>query len=366
MGDRPSLRFGVVVCVLVGLLLGGCALFGESRPSERAGRTPSREERDRRDRADARARVLAERAKVRKVEPVSGKVIIGVFDKDTVEGRTGFERAVGRRVAVSAQYRAWARVGGFPRVWAARVTKQKQVPLITWEPWKFSETDWDQPQYRLSDIAAGKHDIYIRAWLSEARDLGGPIMVRFAHEMNGEWYPWGRHVNTPADYVAAWRHIVDLSRQLGVNNITWIWSPNEVRETDNLDEYYPGSDYVDWVGISGFNWGGLERWQPWRSFNDIFGLTLSRVKKYGKPIVIAEIGSIENPRPGGQSRADWISETFAQAKASDPPIAMLIWFNAPFTSNKKTYDWEINGSPPSIKAMRDGLADPVALKRLAQ
>lgn len=364
MEARRLLRLGAVICVLAGLLLGGCALFGESRPSEQAGSAPSREALDRRDRAANRARILAERAKVRKITPVKGKVITGVFDKTIVDGRTGFERAVGRKTAVRAMYQAWGDDGSFPRGRATGVLKQKQVPMITWEPWKFSKTDLDQPQYRLSEIAAGKHDTYIRAWLLEARDLRGPIMVRFAHEMNGEWYPWGRHVNTPADYVAAWRHIVDLSRRSGVNNISWVWSPNEVREEDNLDDYYPGTDYVDWIGISGFNWGGLEKWQKWRSFNEIFGPTLSRVKKYDKPIVIAETGSIESPRPGGQSRAAWITETFAQVKVSDPPIAMLIWFNAPFTANKKTYDWQINASPTSVKAMRDGLADSVFLEQI--
>ena len=52
-------------------------------------------------------------------------------------------------------------------------------------------------------------------------------MIRFAHEMNGTWYPWAEGVNGngPGDYVAAWRHVVGVFRRAKVSNVTWTWAP---------------------------------------------------------------------------------------------------------------------------------------------
>ena len=292
------------------------------------------------------------------------KIYTGVFDAEIVKGRTNFEKAVGSDVAVIAFYQSWDKKGVFPKRLAEEVVKAKKVLMVTWEPWRASRSDWDQPEFRLSTIAGGKHDPYVRQWLSDARDLRAPIFVRFAHEMNGDWYPWGKQANSPQEYVAAWRHIVDLSRELGADNITWVWSPNEVTGSETLDPYYPGNDYVDWIGVSGFNWGGLERWQGWRSYSQIFGPTFEQIKKYNKPIAIAEISSIENPRAGQQSKAAWITETLAAVKTSEPKVSMLIWFNGTFETNNKLYDWTIDGSPAAAQAMKDGLSDPVFTGRI--
>ncbi|HEB13134.1 MAG TPA: hypothetical protein ENI11_05615 [Actinobacteria bacterium] len=287
------------------------------------------------------------------------KTLSGVFESEVISGQTKFEKAIDTEVAVLALFQPWSGENNvFPRAWVDQAIAHNKVPLITWEPWRYSQTDFDQPAFRLSTITNGDHDDYIRKWLSEARDWKGPIFVRFAHEMNGNWYPWGRHLNTPQDYVAAWRHVVDVSRELGATNITWVWSPNEVAEQDILDHFYPGDDYVDWIGGSGFNWPGLEPWQRWRSFSQIYDDFFDQVKKYKKPIMVAEIGVAENARGGPLTRAAWITETLADIRTNDPPIALFVWVNDPYTSGNKLYKWQINESSRSVEAMKTGLADP--------
>ncbi|HEB12229.1 MAG TPA: hypothetical protein ENI11_00960 [Actinobacteria bacterium] len=295
----------------------------------------------------------------KKLKPAKNKTLSGVFESGTRSGQTKFEKSIDAEVAVLSLFQPWSGENNvFPRAWVDQAIDNNKVPLITWEPWSFSQTDFDQPAFRLSTISNGDHDDYIRAWLSEARDWKGPMFVRFAHEMNGNWYPWGNHLNTPADYVAAWRHVVDLSREIGATNITWVWSPNETREQDVLDHFYPGNDYVDWIGVSGFNWPGLEPWQRWRSFSQIYDDFFSQVEKYDKPLMVAEIGVAENARGGPQTRAAWITETLADIRANDPPIALVIWFNDPYTSGGKLYKWQIHESSPSVEAMKTSLADP--------
>ncbi|MFI5027113.1 MAG: hypothetical protein ACHQCI_10250, partial [Solirubrobacterales bacterium] len=105
------------------------------------------------------------------------------------------------------------------------------VPMVTVEPYVGG-----QPA-SLQDIAAGKYDGYIHSEAASAISYGGEVLLRFAHEMNGDWYPWS---GDPAAYVAAWRHYVDVFRADGASNVRFVWSPN-VNPSGRIpfDAYYP-------------------------------------------------------------------------------------------------------------------------------
>lgn len=86
------------------------------------------------------------------------------------------------------------------------------VPLVTWEPWVWGG-GVEQPAYSLDRITAGDFDGRIREWGQSLAAWGQPVMLRFAHEMNGNWYPWAESVNgnQPGDYVQVWQHVHDSS-----------------------------------------------------------------------------------------------------------------------------------------------------------
>ena len=82
-------------------------------------------------------------------------------------------------------------------------------PVVTWEPWRhLGGDDYDWGAFTMSSIVAGAHDDYLYRWADELVAWGGIVYLRFAHEPNGDWYPWGMHVNgnTPQSYIDAWRH----------------------------------------------------------------------------------------------------------------------------------------------------------------
>ncbi|HET8958699.1 MAG TPA: glycosyl hydrolase, partial [Microcella sp.] len=108
----------------------------------------------------------------------------------------------------------------------AAVDARGATPLITWEPWVWGGGA-TQTAYRSSRIAAGAHDAQIRQWGQALAAWGKPVMVRYGHEMNGDWYPWadGVNGNKPGDYVAAWRHVHTLVTAQGASNVRWVWSP---------------------------------------------------------------------------------------------------------------------------------------------
>ena len=100
------------------------------------------------------------------------------------------------------------------------------TPFIWWQP-----TDPANPAAgvyeRYQNIIKGKHDQYIRDWAKAAKAYGKPVIVRFAHEMNGDWFPWSMtsNGNTPERFVKAWRHIVIEFRSVGARNVKFLWSP---------------------------------------------------------------------------------------------------------------------------------------------
>ncbi len=136
-----------------------------------------------------------------------------------------------------------------------------------------------------SSITADALDV-LKQRLQVYNDLGVPVLVRFAHEMNGSWYPWGQQ---PQAYIEAFRAVANVVHQ--TTKSAMLWAPNyggdypysggqyqstpdlldfsllDTNKDGKLDQkddpyapYYPGDDVVDWVGVSLYHWGNLYPW----------------------------------------------------------------------------------------------------------
>jgi mannan endo-1,4-beta-mannosidase len=208
-----------------------------------------------------------------------------------------------------------------------------QTPMVTWEPNGQS----------LSDIAAGKYDAYVRSSAKLAKAWGGELMLRFAHEMNGSWYSWS---GSPTTYVSAWQHLVSIFREEGVTNVRWVWAPNVDRSgTMPFSSYFPGDDWVDYVGLDGYNFGAIDG--SWFSLEELFSSSYAKVTALStKPVIITETGSSEL----GGSKADWIREGFIKTIPQRfPRVAGVIWFN----KEQDGVDWRIETSVSSQEAFRE-------------
>nr|WP_240484408.1 glycosyl hydrolase [Pseudarthrobacter sulfonivorans] len=223
--------------------------------------------------------------------------------------------------------------------------------LITWEPWLWSGNGANQPAYALDRITAGDFDTYITQWGTALAAWDKPVMLRFAHEMNGNWYPWAESANgnQAGDYVAAWRHVHDVVAATGATNVQWLWSPNvPYWGSTPLSGLYPGAGYVDVVGLDGYNWGTAASWSSWTSPSALFGdgLTALRSLAPGKPIIISETGSAE----AGGSKADW-NTALVSYLAAQSDVTAFVWFH-----HNKEVDWRINSSTSSANALATALA----------
>lgn len=253
-----------------------------------------------------------------------------------------YGREVGRSPRIVMTYKNWSSLPFSSEEFEA-IGRLGAVPMITWEPW----TSGERP-FPLRAIATGRYDRYLRRAAGSAANWGKPFMVRFAQEMNGNWFPWGNGVdgNTARDYRKAWKHIVDLFRAHGATNVIWVWSPNEDSGGKfQFAPFYPGDRWVNWVALDGFNFGGS---QGWPSFTTIFGSTYDRlVGLTDKPLMVAETGSTEETG----NKAEWVTSALTREAPNFPHLRAIVWFDGETSRG----DFRVASSSAALEAFRAGL-----------
>jgi hypothetical protein len=244
----------------------------------------------------------------------------------------------------------------FPKLVMEKIRERGTIPFLSWGSQSLP-TSTDQPQFKLSSLANGSHDAYIREFAEVARDWGRPFFLRFDAEMNGFWFPWGESVNgnKPGDFVAAWRHVHDIFTEVEATNATWVWCPNVdfTRLLVPLKGLYPGDEYVDWTCLDGFNWGETRNSAGWQTFDEVFRATYKRVLRIApsKPMVIGEVASDER----GGSKPNWIKQTFRTIPKRYKKVRAVLWFN----ENDQGMRWPIESSKASKNAFAKAIGRSV-------
>jgi hypothetical protein len=282
-----------------------------------------------------------------------------------------FASMVGRQPSVVMWYQDWA-TPGVKEFDAARmdaVGARGAMPMVTWEPanWTLGA---DQPNYALATIVRGDHDPHIRQWARDAAAWGEPLYLRFAHEMNGDWYPWSPLANGnggPKEYVAAWRHVHEIFEEEGATNVRWVWNP-DITDSDrpsprrpSYASLYPGDEYVDWVAIDAYNWGTSQRWSQWRTFPQLFEVSYTEMEALtDKPMMVGETASAES----GGDKGAWIRRTFlTDIPTKYPRVRAVIWYHRNNEAASDA-DWRVNSSDGSLGAFREVAASSLYQGRL--
>ena len=206
--------------------------------------------------------------------------------------------------------------------------------LVTLEPWTWSRSERNTPQYLRRGISDGIYDANMRDICMVMGGLKSSVTLRWGHEMDdvsGQfiWAGW-----KPEDYISAYRRMIDICREVAPN-IRVMWSP---LGDEGMEAYYPGDDYVDVVGISVF---GLQAWDQAkfnrdRSFVDVFGPRYQRAAAFGKPVVVAELGY-----SGSQSYVDAWENSVRVTRAEYPQLVGVVYFD-----QREVYPWPENFGMP--------------------
>jgi mannan endo-1,4-beta-mannosidase len=243
-----------------------------------------------------------------------------------------FGRVVGQRPNLILFYSGWGE--RFKAPFSREVSSHGAVPLVQINPGTTS----------IKAIASGRYDNYLRTYARRVRAFGHPVVIGFAHEMNGTWYPWGWPHVRPRTWIAAWRHLVTVFRLNGAKNVTWLWTISSGRKHAAIAaKYWPGRSWVTWAGIDGYFYTPS-------SFNAVFAPEIRVIHRLdrGLPILLSETGA---GQVAGQARM--IPRLFAGIKRWR--LLGLVWYDVPQSNGRYHQDWRIEGHRASIAAFRAGL-----------
>ncbi|MET3721846.1 MULTISPECIES: glycosyl hydrolase [unclassified Arthrobacter] len=301
-----------------------------------------------------------------------------------------FAADLGHKPAVSVSF------AGFPYTAEERVHLQQavdqirtggQMMLLTLEP--------------MNGLAAVTDDAIaaLAADLATFNNDGVPVIVRFAHEMNGSWYPWSQQ---PAAYVDAFTRVADAVHTRAPGS-AMMWAPNYgggypfaggqfeakpgtadfaaldtdddgalTMADDSYAPYYPGDAAVDWVGMSLYHWGARYPWGEnelpekgkfaeqltgnYVGANGDDSLLPDFYHVYGdgheKPVAIPETAALYAPGAGGADelaiKRAWWEQIFAvDVAATLPQLKMINWFewHKEEAEVKGRVDWTVTNTP---------------------
>jgi hypothetical protein len=302
----------------------------------------------------------------------------GEEDDVTLESIEDFEEMVGKHQAIIASSSYWGEQK-FPLTNMNMIWGHGSLPLVFWSPWdKPYEENRGPDRFSLDSIIAGVWDKYIDQWADAAKAFGKPMIVDFANEPNGEWFPWsGKYYGRdqwdnevhnwkgPETFRRAYRHVVDRVRARGATNIKWMFHTNNYSspvETWNFTPaYYPGSDYVDWLGISVYGQQFKDEPNP-----DIYSLVDWPYQELcgldpNKPVMIAEWATGEfpiSPTMPGMRKPEWIKQGLDLFRTRYPRIKAAVYWHERWQNLDQSYsNLRVNSSVESLQAYRDGIAN---------
>lgn len=290
-------------------------------------------------------------------------------------GPEPFEQLVGRKMSVYHSAAMWAQgyqIDGSPKYlrtcWTALFQNHWDAGRLVMHSWgSYDSANKSDPAFALSAIASGAQDGFLHAFARDMAAFKHPVLFRLNGEMNGSWEPYFDQAGGP-NFIAAWRHVVDVFRADGARNVTWVWCPNvtgpagsnSATAEDRLAQWYPGDDYVDWTGFDTYNWSSSNG-APWMTFDQVmtgypkwYGDTYHAVLKLApsKPMLLGEFASHNQ---GGDKTA-WIKDALAKIPTTYPAIRAILWFNAGDAS--KPAAWPLSAVDGTGAMFSQGISAP--------
>ncbi|MDD4121760.1 MAG: glycosyl hydrolase [Eubacteriales bacterium] len=188
------------------------------------------------------------------------------------------------------------------------------------------------------DVLAGDYDTYLFNYAREVALSDEPVLFRLGNEMNGDWCVYSAY-HTSKDteiFKAFYRYVYEIFQTAGADNVIWIWNPNSKSYPDFKwnDElcYYPGDEYVDVVGMTGYNTGTYYEGETWMEFDEIYDNLYKKYKDYyEKPLMITEFSCSSI----GGSKEEWVDNMFRHISKYER-IKAAIWWDG--------CDWDKKGN----------------------
>ena len=271
------------------------------------------------------------------------------------EGKTEtLESQINRSLVLHMHYYGWGPAAAcgaspsactppFPDGSMQEDRKKGRTPVVTWT---CGDTN--------AIVAGGKDDALIDATAAAVKKFGKPVFLRWNWEMNLKTNsPKCLGTDTLQEaaywYIRAWQHIHEHFAQNNVTNVVWLWNPGGAPGDPDPKPYYPGPNYVDWIGFDGYDKEHKE------DFGAVFGHFYSEFSSYKKPFLIAETG--ECP----ETQDKYLDSAQAEIQGESNPggydfrmVKGFMYFDAPGNFRGCTWNFDNDG----IKGFAQMGADP--------
>lgn len=309
----------------------------------------------------------------------------GAFeDSVTVERLDAFQRLVGKPIVWAYFSNNWNDSITFPHDAVQTLNAKKIVPFIRMMPWSHFQAPGPDSVYTLQRIIAGEFDARLRSWARAAQATKAPLIVEFGTEVNAAWFPWNGKFNGgnttdgygdpnvadgPERFRDAYRHIVRLFRDEGATNVSWAYhvldpalasgkGPSAITDGDirAFKDYYPGDEYVDWMGISIY--GPVMPRKHWRTFTEIMDVAYPVLAAISlkKPLAIFEFGVVDNAATG--DKAAWIRSSLQAIESGKYPRikALSYWHENWVNGDGSLSNLRLDSSLEALSAYRAAIA----------
>jgi len=238
----------------------------------------------------------------------------GTEDQVSSQKITDFEQLAGKPLAWVYFSSNWYDSIRFPENNLLAIRQAGKVPFIRMMPRTNFTKGGPDPNYTMQRIIDGTYDSALAKYAAQIAGLGYPVLMEFGTEMNGNWFPWNGQYNGggikdqygdpsyydgPERFRDAYRHIIHIFKSNGAENVTWFFhvdaagSPaSQNAAWNDVKYYYPGDDYVDWIGVSIY--GAQTPNEDCIQFEQsLKGVYDSLTKMSGKPIAVLEWATTE-------------------------------------------------------------------------
>ncbi|MEV5824471.1 hypothetical protein AB0L25_02735 [Spirillospora sp. NPDC052242] len=245
---------------------------------------------------------------------------------------TSFEGDLGRRLDIVQTYHDWK--ADFPGDLAAEVTGSDRHLLLTWDGGDTRE------------VVQGRFDDMVRERARAIKKLGKPVFLRWSRDMDE--LAEEERVHSPADFIAAWKHMRKVFAEEKVQNVAWVWCPTARGfGTRDAGAYYPGDAHVDWICADARPSGDFD----FQELSESLKPFLQWARDRSKPIMIAEFGV---PRSYGERRAEWLRA--AAETLQDPQVKAVVYFNSDERADgprDERHRYAVTGDEHAVSALRE-------------
>ncbi|GAA3401254.1 stalk domain-containing protein [Paenibacillus hodogayensis] len=287
-----------------------------------------------------------------KFEPAYG-MYVGIYSEQDSEMGNEFNKSASIYGRKHAMYLAYATYGEpFPQRYVQRAKEAGGALQIAWQP--------------LDGLERVADDGYLRQWAKAAKAAGIPIFLRFAGEMNGDWTAWS---GDAAAYIEKFRIVADAIHS-EAPNVAMVWSPGDVPRY-NMDRFYPGDAYVDWVGVSlytepyshGNPQESMEATTPIERLDELYSLYADR-----KPVMLSESAVSHYTNADDKSHTDFalmnLDRLYRVMPAKYPRLKAITYFNVDLKQKESRNDYLLRDNPDMLALYKTLIADPYMLSEV--